>query len=143
MPQDRGLAGPQYRTQNVLVEEIALGGNLSASVRMGDTVRRRAGPWTPAVHALLAHFGRAGFPAPAPLGFDAHGRAMLAFLPGDQREVFDTLPDQSRIFADFVQREADAGDPGYAKLAGWHLPDRLRAEADLLTGQRDHFVRTP
>ena len=35
--------------------EIPLGGgNVSGGVvRIGDTVRRPAGPWTPAVHALL------------------------------------------------------------------------------------------
>jgi hypothetical protein len=32
------------------------GGNMSSGVvRVGDTVRRPAGPWTPAVHALLTH----------------------------------------------------------------------------------------
>jgi hypothetical protein len=29
------------------------GGDMTAVVRVGDTVRRTAGPWTPAVHALL------------------------------------------------------------------------------------------
>jgi hypothetical protein len=29
------------------------GGNITAVVRVGDTVRRATGPWTPAVHALL------------------------------------------------------------------------------------------
>ena len=43
--------------------EIPLaGGNMSAGVvRVGDTVRRPAGPWTPAVHALLTHLHEAGF----------------------------------------------------------------------------------
>ena len=37
-------------------EEIRLaGGNLGGAVRVGDTVRRPVGPWTPAVHALLGH----------------------------------------------------------------------------------------
>jgi hypothetical protein len=46
------------------------GGNMSSGVvRVGDTVRRPAGPWTPAVHALLAHLHEAGFRcAPRPLG---------------------------------------------------------------------------
>lgn len=30
-------------------------------VRIGDTVRRPAGPWTPTVHALLGHLHAAGF----------------------------------------------------------------------------------
>src|SRR5262249_49783642 len=42
---------------------------------MRDTVRRPAGPWTPAVHALLTHLHAAGFHgAPRPLGIDEHGR---------------------------------------------------------------------
>ena len=60
----------------------------------------------------------------------------------DRREVFDILPAQSRFFADFIQREADAGDPGFAKLAGWQVPARLREEADLLVGQRDRLIES-
>ncbi len=37
------------------------GGDMTAVVRVGDTVRRTAGPWTPAVHALLRHLRAAGF----------------------------------------------------------------------------------
>jgi hypothetical protein len=52
-------------------------------VRVGDTVRRPAGPWTPAVHALLAHLHAAGFQgAPRPLGTDERGREVLTFIPG-------------------------------------------------------------
>ena len=60
------------------------GGNMNAGVvRAGDTVRRPAGPWTPAVHALLAHLHDAGFPgAPRPLGIDSSGREVLSFIPG-------------------------------------------------------------
>lgn len=47
----------------------------------------------------------------------------------DARDVFDILPDQLRFCADFIQREADAGDPGFAKLADWHAPARLHQEA--------------
>ena len=43
-------------------QEIPLhGGNTSVVVRSGDTVRRNAGPWTPAVHALLRHLEYVGF----------------------------------------------------------------------------------
>jgi hypothetical protein len=60
------------------------GGNMSSGVvRVGDTVRRPAGAWTPAVHALLAHLHDAGFRgAPRPLGIDEHGREVLSFVPG-------------------------------------------------------------
>lgn len=61
------------------------GGNVSAGVvRVGDTVRRPAGPWTPAVHALLAHLHDAGFTAaPRPLGIDDRGREVLTYVPGE------------------------------------------------------------
>ena len=40
-------------------QEIPLrGGNVSTVVRVGETVRRNAGPWTPTVHALLRPGGR-------------------------------------------------------------------------------------
>ena len=60
------------------------GGNASAGVvRVGDTVRRPAGPWTPAVHALLRHLHGVGFRgAPRPLGIDEQGREVLTFVPG-------------------------------------------------------------
>lgn len=60
------------------------GGNVSADVvRVGDTVRRPTGPWTPAVHALLDHLHAVGCPgAPRPLGIDERGREILTFAPG-------------------------------------------------------------
>jgi hypothetical protein len=65
--------------------EVPLGGgNMSSGVvRAGDTVRRPAGPWTPAVHALLSHLHGSGFRgAPRPLGLDEQGREVLTFIPG-------------------------------------------------------------
>lgn len=53
-------------------------------VRVGDTIRRPAEPWTPTVHALLRHLEAVGFPyAPRPLGFDEQGREVLTFISGD------------------------------------------------------------
>jgi Phosphotransferase enzyme family len=252
-------------------EEVPLvGGNISASVRIGDTVHRRAGAWTPAIQALLAHLQRVGFgAAPGALGFDEQGRAVQSFLPGEvhpgwpdplpqwmfedevtliaaakllrryhdsldgfvppadahwrfvpprehevichndwspsnalfrghvpigmldwdaagpgsrawdvalsayywvplnprvtppslaakasrfalfcdaygegitRQEVFDTLTDQLPLHADFIQAEADAGDPGFAKLAAWNVPERLRDDIALLVHQRVALV---
>lgn len=36
-----------------------LDGNVGGAWRVGETVRRATGPWTPAVHALLEYLGRA------------------------------------------------------------------------------------
>lgn len=65
------------------VEERLPGANTGGAVRAGDTVRRRAGPWTPAVQALLAHLHAVGFDrCPRPLGIDEPGREVLSYMPG-------------------------------------------------------------
>lgn len=64
-------------------EEALPGGNVGGAVRVGDTVRRRTGPWTPAVHDLLRHLERAGLDGvPRVHGIDAQGREILDHLPG-------------------------------------------------------------
>jgi hypothetical protein len=62
----------------------ALGGGWEAGpVRIGDTVRRRSGRWTPAVHALLRHLESVGFDAaPRVLGVDGQGREVLSYIEG-------------------------------------------------------------
>jgi hypothetical protein len=65
-------------------ETVLTGGNLSTVVRVGDTVRRNTGSWTPAIHAVLAHLASRGFAAsPRALGIDNRGREILTFVPGD------------------------------------------------------------
>jgi hypothetical protein len=60
-----------------------LDGGLTEVERVGETVHRTVGLWTPAVHALLAHLERVGFEgAPRPLGIDSEGREVLRFVPG-------------------------------------------------------------
>ena len=59
------------------------GGTLNSVVRVGETVRRPAGPWTPTIHALLRHVRDRGFDlAPEPLGFDDSDREVLSYIPG-------------------------------------------------------------
>lgn len=97
--------------------------------RIGNTVRRETGPWTPAVHALLRHLEAVGFEgAPRVLGFDEHGREVLSFVEGeDGRRVPQTgsilvgvatlirrFHDAVRDFhppADSVWRSATVGAP--------------------------------
>lgn len=68
-----------------LSEERLKGGhNTTAVVRIGETVRRPVGAWSPAVHALLLHLEAVGFGgAPRFLGIDGAGREVLEFIPGD------------------------------------------------------------
>jgi hypothetical protein len=59
------------------------GGFDGGAVRIGDTVERIAGPWTPAVHALLDHLARKGFTgAPRTLAIRADGVEQVTYLNG-------------------------------------------------------------
>jgi Ser/Thr protein kinase RdoA (MazF antagonist) len=65
-------------------EVVLEGGNMTAVVRVGDTVRRGAGPWTPTIHAFMRHLRAAGFAlVPEPLGLDDRGREVISVLPGE------------------------------------------------------------
>jgi Ser/Thr protein kinase RdoA (MazF antagonist) len=68
-----------------MTEEQPLGGGrVTGAVRVGDTVRRGAGPWTPTIHAYLRHLEQRGFRgAPRVLGVDERGREVLSFVPGE------------------------------------------------------------
>jgi Phosphotransferase enzyme family len=57
-------------------------GNVGGAVRIGGTVRRATGPWTPAVHALLRYLAGRIPHVPRVLGFDELGREILDYLPG-------------------------------------------------------------
>jgi hypothetical protein len=105
------------------MREEPLGGNLNDAVRVGNTVRRRAGPWTPAVHELLRFLEIEGFPAPRARGMDDKGREVLEYIEG----------------------EAHAGNP-------IPLPDSVFDEAHLVGAARllrrnhdavAHFVPSP
>lgn len=59
------------------------GGNQSTVVKVGSTVRRTAGAWTPQVHRLLGHLHQQGIPeVPRVIGMDEAGREVLSHLPG-------------------------------------------------------------
>ncbi|MEU8001422.1 phosphotransferase [Catellatospora sp. NPDC049111] len=65
-------------------EEALVGNVTSGVVRVGDTVRRPAGPWTDGVDAFLRHLHEAGFTgAPRPLGRDEQGRQVLEYVAGE------------------------------------------------------------
>lgn len=61
-------------------------GEPTSVLRYGGTVRRPAGPWTPAVHALLRHLESAGFagsPRVVGDGYDEHGHEVVTYLDGE------------------------------------------------------------
>ncbi|ONK13538.1 aminoglycoside phosphotransferase family protein [Streptomyces sp. MP131-18] len=106
-------------------------------VRVGDTVRRPAAPWTPAVHALLAHLAAAGFPyAPRPLGFDERGREVLTHIEGEAgpagwaRIVDDAgLAAFARLLREYHEAVADFTPPPGAV---WSAGPRPRAAGEIV-----------
>ncbi len=109
--------------------ESLTGGNTHESiVRVGETVRRPTGAWTPAVHALLAHLDAAGFvAAPRVLGLDDEGREVLTYASGDVvwpghfdlLESDDALADVARLIRRYHDTVASFVPPPDA--AWWDL----------------------
>jgi Phosphotransferase enzyme family len=62
--------------------EPLAGGGLTGAKRVGSTVHRVTGPWTPAVHSLLRHLEQASFEAPRVVGVDDEGHEVLTYVPG-------------------------------------------------------------
>jgi aminoglycoside phosphotransferase (APT) family kinase protein len=79
------------------------GGNMNAVVRVGGTVRRVAGPWTPTIHRYLDHLAAKGIDwIPRVLGVDGD-REILSFIEG----VVPVYPMPEWVWADVAL--ADAG----------------------------------
>ena len=147
-------------------EEPLHGGLEDARVfRVGDTVRRPAGAWTPTVQTLLAHLQRKGFPAPRPLGLDDKGREIVSWIPGraglwpwppallakdGARDVGALLRRYHHAAADFVppspaiwRHGAQEVAPGEIVLHGDFAPYNLIWEGDRLAGVIDFELARP
>jgi Phosphotransferase enzyme family len=148
-------------------EGTVLLGGLEAGrvVRVGETVRRPAGAWTPTLFGLLQHLQRKGFPAPRPLGIDERGREILSFLPGEgsnwpwppallatdgARQIGAMLRTYHAAVADFeapspaVWRHGPQPlRPGEIVLHGDFGPHNLIWEAGRLTGVIDFELARP
>ena len=104
-------------------------GNVNTVQRVGDTVRRPIGRWTPTVHALLRHLEDVGFAgAPRVLGIDEHGREVLSYLPGEvARRPWPAVLRHGRGLAALAQllREYHAAVRGFRPPTGaqWRAPD--------------------
>lgn len=91
-------------------------------VRVGESVRRPAQPWTASVAALLGHLQEVGFGgAPRSLGIDDQGREVVTYLPSER-----TWPYAEEVLvatAQLLRRLHDALD-GFAAPSGavWALP---------------------
>jgi hypothetical protein len=116
-----------------MVEQRLEGGNTGGAVRVGDTVRRAAGPWTPAVHALLAHLAGRGFTTcPRPLGIDVSGREILTFLPG--QTVGNARPWPRWAYAQDTLVQAARWLRGYHTAAADFVPPQGRCGGWAATG---------
>jgi hypothetical protein len=109
-------------------EELLPGGNVGGAVRIGDTVRRPTGEWTPAVHALLDHLAGRIPCVPRVHGFDAQGREVLDYLPGRIVDVDTELLTPGQIVAlvrwtrDFHAAVRDFLHPGPWRYFGIAAP---------------------
>jgi hypothetical protein len=119
-------------------EQELVGGNVSIGVvRVGETVRRPAGPWTPAVHALLLHLHEVGFAhSPRSFGLDDQGRHVLEYIPGEVAHPFRAVG-ETRVAALYtigsITRQLHDALEGFLPPADahWHNPIPPDA-ADLL-----------
>ncbi|MEV6152105.1 phosphotransferase [Nonomuraea sp. NPDC052129] len=116
-----------------MIEEPLAGGGVNEVVRVGNTVRRPAGPWTPAVHRLLDHLAAAGFDgAPRAYGLDEAGREILDFVPGDVAHypvpAYAWSDAALEALAVLMRAYHDATTDFAAPDAEWYFPAREPAE---------------
>jgi mutator protein MutT len=136
------------------------GGNVGGAVRVGGTVRRATGPWTPAVHRLLDHLRAAGLRAvPEVLGSDARGREVLTYLAGAVVDVdTDLLTDAQLEDVTRWSRELHDAVDGLEDEGPWRFfgvdeptvlahndvaPYNICFEGDRLTGVFDWDLAGP
>ncbi|WP_315095139.1 phosphotransferase [uncultured Cellulomonas sp.] len=117
-------------------DEIPLpGGNVGGAVRVGDTVRRPTGPWTPAVHELLRFLDDAGLGRiPRVLGIDDRDREILTFLPGRVLDIGrETLSDAQVRSAMAWLREYHATVAGFPRDSRrWRFLERALAPGEIV-----------
>ncbi|MFB7944892.1 phosphotransferase [Kitasatospora phosalacinea] len=115
----------------MVVDGEVMAGGVNRVERRGDRVLRPTGPWSPAVHGLLAHLRAAGFTAgPRFHGLAADGREVLDFLPGEVSDYPPTPAAASRtalLDAARLLRAYHDATAGYT-AEGWMLPAREPAE---------------
>jgi hypothetical protein len=119
----------------VVDSEIPLpGGKVNRVVRVGDTVRRAAGPWTPTVHALLRHVLSKGFRfAPEPFGYDNVGREVLEYVPGDT--VGDAYPWPRWVWSEVLLEQVGRATAEYhSAVADFQPPEPVTWQFPPITG---------
>jgi hypothetical protein len=90
-----------------MLEQELPGGRTTGAVRVADTIRKPAQPWSAAVLAVLRHLEGRGFAgAPRARGIDEQGRSVLTYLPGET--VGERLPWPGWIYSDAALRQVGA-----------------------------------
>jgi 8-oxo-dGTP diphosphatase len=126
---------PQLK-EMLLDGERLLGGNIGGAVRIGDTVRRPTGRWTPSVHAFLMHLHAAGLRGvPRVHGYDERGREILDYLPGEVVDIDTELLSKPRL-ADFGRwtKEFHLAQVGFDDPGPWRYRGEVRHS---ITGHND------
>jgi hypothetical protein len=104
-------------------------------VRVGDTVRRPAGPHTPAVAALLDHLERVGFEgAPRSRGIDERGRHVLTFVEGEAAlPPIPSSDEACHALGTLLRRMHDAQE-GFVRPAdaAWHRGPLAPADGEVI-----------
>ncbi|WP_223166401.1 aminoglycoside phosphotransferase family protein [Nonomuraea sp. SYSU D8015] len=114
---------PQVISDHVADEEILQDSAHRRVVRLGNTVRRPAHPWTPAVHALLQHLEEVAFPySPRVLGIDQEGREILTYLDGESGPQGWAMVVEDSGLASFARLLRDYHDA----VVGFRPPQGLR-----------------
>ena len=113
------------------------GGFVTKAVKVGDTVRREVGPWSPAVHLLLEHLDSVGYAAaPRFLGVDDQGREILSFIAG-------VIPAGAHpeVVTDLALRDVGGLIRGlHRAVAGFTLPAGEDWHFESLGGPEPHVV---
>ncbi|WP_219418247.1 DMT family transporter [Pseudonocardia nigra] len=110
---------------------LAAEGGPSNTSRIGGTVRRAAGPWTPTVHALLRHLEDVGFtgsPRVVDSGFDPDGNEVLTFVEGAIQHPRAWTPDGIHQVGALLRRLHDTA-PVIVLLVRWRNADRRQVVA--------------
>jgi hypothetical protein len=136
-----------------------LAGNVGGAWRIGGTVHRPTGPWTPAVHALLDFLAPRLERIPGVVGFDEQDREVLTFLPGRVVDVdtelltsgqIDSLVSWTRRFHEMVAGFDHPGPWRYPHVPGASLighndiaPYNVSFEGDDVAGVFDWDLAGP
>jgi Phosphotransferase enzyme family len=107
---------------------------MSSVFRIGDTVHREAGHWTPQVHRLLSLLHAKGVAGvPKPMGMDEKGREVLTFLHGEVGASPLAGTQRSEVVLLQAAKLLNTIHEATAEVArqwttGWRVPVRMPAE---------------